>query len=985
MGNNSTKNRRIALAALLFSVYAITFGVAAAQTWPERDGAVATDGTRLDTGAINQAADELRQLGVEPFALLVSGYNGFNNTRDLADAAIREYGLGQGVDQPSGDLFFVVIALGPRQNLIVYGDSLVEPLEVEAGGRTAAETIRVGTLNPQLQSGDYSNAIAETFRAAARQISGYRNPPTPVPPVNIDTGAIGSALMWIALGVAVLVGLAIGVPTVLAVMRRNRETAARRRALQEQLLQARNVTADMITDLDFPVDPREQIQYRFLALALEHERPDELAEVDTRYRAMYDRVSTALSRYNVLNSTKFTTEDQMKAGIGEYQTIQTEIKAARDFLAELDERGKQINTTISTAPGEVDAAKKALAAASEAIAKLAAATSNTPQLDPTGALVPAQRKLEEAQQALSGEPSLPLAAIDTAREARGVAEAITAQAAALVSTYTELNKERERLSSARNSGYKLEGADAQFSAAEKALGAAARALEGADPAYPEILQKAQAAAAAAGASVGNVVNLHKENVAALNELRKAGEEIKAFIAQGAAAFDKVDEYAESSWQDIRGNGTEAQHAADDAYAMWQEASALNAVAPDSPQDFQRAHDLIAEANASLGRARDDISAILERLKHLEESRTISQDEIAAAERDLVLGRDFIRRYDPDITPSPDLLLREAAKLLADAKREIAQRKPNWINVVRMAREANDRADRALAEARSQEEAMGARRQRARTLAQQAEASLSRAANFLGVHRDDLGRDSQGLLQDVERTFKEARSQAARADNELVQDVERARALDAAGAAFESVLAKADAAYNEAFAHFQALEASRKEAYAALQRADSTVREAVSYVDENANILSSKSQEMLEEAIGLLPKWVQNGNEATYRAITQRARQAEQAGEDAYNQAAHEISEYRERESAERMSDIVGTILAIGAQAAINSASRRSRGGWGGGGIFGSGGWGSSRGGGGGGGILGGGWGGGGSTGGSWGGGGGGGGGWGGGGSTGGGW
>jgi hypothetical protein len=465
-------------------------------------------------------------------------------------------------------------------------------------------------------------------------------------------------------------------------------------------------------------------------------------------------------------------------------------------------------------------------------------------------------------------------------------------------------------------------------------------------------------------------------------LQTAGEETKSLIAQGAAAFDKVDEYAESSWEDIRGNGTEAQRAADEAYRLWQEASRLNAVTPDSPQDFEGAREAIAGASANLGRARELVTAILDRLKNIEESRRVAEDEISAAEHDWRSGREFVSRHDPDITPQPDVLLNEAADLVAGAKREMAQRKPDWIKVVRMAREANDRADRALADARSQTQAMQARRSKARTLGQQAETSLSRAANFANVHRDDIAREAFPAIEGADRNLGEGRALASRGEMEAVQDVERARALDAAAAAFSQVIAAADAAYNQAYEQFQALETARKDAYAALQRADSIVRDAASYIDENSNIVGHEPHQMLEDAIRLLPKWVTQGNEATYRAIGQRARQAEGAAENAYNQAAAEISEHRERESAERMADIVGTIIAIGAQAAMSGAGRRSSrsggGGWGGGGIFGGGGGGS-------GGSSGGGWGGGGSSGGGWGGGGSSGGSWGSGGSSGGGW
>src|SRR5207237_4719873 len=98
---------------------------------------------------------------------------------------------------------------------------------------------------------------------------------------------------------------------------------------------------------------------------------------------------------------------------------------------------------------------------------------------------------------------------------------------------------------------------------------------------------------------------------------------------------------------------------------------------------------------------------------------------------------FITQYDPDISQQPADMLKQAADLLRQAKEEVAKAKPNWIQVVALARQANDLADKALADARSQEEAMQARRLRLQTASQQAAASLSRAANFASVHRSDI--------------------------------------------------------------------------------------------------------------------------------------------------------------------------------------------------------------------------------------------------------
>ena len=95
------------------------------------------------------------------------------------------------------------------------------------------------------------------------------------------------------------------------------------------------------------------------------------------------------------------------------------------------------------------------------------------------------------------------------------------------------------------------------------------------------------------------------------------------------------------------------------------------------------------------------------------------------------------KYDRDITPHPAELLKLAAAQVEDAKAEAAKPKPDWIEVVAKARSANNAADQALVEARSQHDALEARRLKLSTLLQQAQASLDRAANFTSVHHTDV--------------------------------------------------------------------------------------------------------------------------------------------------------------------------------------------------------------------------------------------------------
>ena len=293
--------------------------------------------------------------------------------------AATNYGyMKNGIVDPN--LFAIVVTLSNRQLTIILGDGLNSVMADPPTGKGVGTEIRTQYVQPALAAGNYTQAFVDGFQQAAKEINLVRNPPTqtpvptPAPSVitNVDTSGIGNALLWIV-GVIILgIALLIIIPLVYRSYRRNQDAAARRRSLQEQLAQARTVAADMITNLDFPADPHDQIQYRFLALALERERPDQLAQITAQYNQTYNRVADALSRFNALNSSTPTADADITAAVTGYQYVQSEIKDAAAFLAHITDLGKQVEQQTASAPDEVDQAKKALAAATGSLQRLVA-------------------------------------------------------------------------------------------------------------------------------------------------------------------------------------------------------------------------------------------------------------------------------------------------------------------------------------------------------------------------------------------------------------------------------------------------------------------------------------------------------------------------------------------------------------------------------------------------------------------------------------
>lgn len=932
---------RLALALLLCLAWAVGWAAASAQTFPPIEGITADDTGAVNAAAVNSAAQPLQQQGVKPLVVMLQ--NGTSDPESLAYSAAQQYGYGQD-RQIDPDLFEILVTNNPRQYTILYGDNLAPVMEQARIGSKLSDRIALEALRPKLVDGDPTAAFVDSLKRAAREIEAYRNPPpppTPVPSVvnnnNFDFSAIANALLWIFGVLALMAALAFIGPAAMRRYRKGQEAAERLRLLSEQLSQARDTAAGMITSLDFPADPSEQIQYRFLALALAQERPKQLADLTAEYGAVHTRLAEALSRFDEVSSKQHTTELELTAAVAEYQWVQGRVKEAQDFLQRLSELGKSVEGEVQSAPGEVDAAKKAVAAVSDATARLAAAAPDL-QLPSAGELgATTAEQVHRAEQALAARPPMPLRAYEEARGAQNQAGLQLADLKRLEQAYAELVRRRSTLTDARRQGFSLTRVDVAFAGALSALSGAAGSWTADDAQAKEAaMLRAEAAIQRAGDAIGHTTALHADNAKALDKLKAAGEDLKRYIQEGARAFDEVDEYAPDTWQDIRGNGTEAQGRADRAFALWEQATQLNSVSPGAEQDFEGAAALIEQANSLIEEGRALITAILERLQNLQRSRSTARDEIAAADKSIAQGRAFIQRYDPDITPNPADMLEAAARQLEQAKVEIAQPKPDWIKVVQLARGANNTADKALADARSQEEAMEALRLKLQTARQQAEAGVSRALNFVSVHEGDVDRTAQGMSSEAQATLAAAQEVETRLQTGGAEDIERARLLDTATAAYAAARQKADGAYEQAFKQFQEIDSLRRDTAGVLQKAGNAVNQAAAYIRSNADVLDGGPERMLREAVALLPGRQDGADAATLRAMQGAAMKARTRAESAMKEASSQVQNYNEQARAREEANI-GGLLGMFIGSAGDSAAGSSGGWWGSGGGSSSGG------------------------------------------------
>ncbi|MFQ3663178.1 MAG: hypothetical protein SNJ69_12380 [Chloroflexaceae bacterium] len=170
-------------------------------------------------------------------------------------------------------------------------------------------------------------------------------------------------------------------------------------------------------------------------------------------------------------------------------------------------------------------------------------------------------------------------------------------------------EERENGIAVERQGFWLDASRQALAEAEQALAGAAAALQRGEPdaAIPQ-LDAAQACLDAAIVQGSGAPALYERNAQRIAALEQRGLQAAERIAEGRRVFDIVDEFAESAWSDIRGNGSEAQAAADRAHEHWERARAANSM---ETQQFLLAREQLDAAEQELNFVDQLIDAIIE--------------------------------------------------------------------------------------------------------------------------------------------------------------------------------------------------------------------------------------------------------------------------------------------------------------------------------------------------------------------------------------
>jgi hypothetical protein len=893
------------------------------------------DAGRLDRSRVESAARPLINRGAN-----VAVYTTTGGGADDFQQRLEQDGLASGGTVDAA-LVAIYVSTSPNYSEIRGGDKWNAALKTNNN----IDAIRNNELNVGLRSGDYTTGFINALTAINNAIA---NPPSQGggTQVNVASGVFTP----IVLGVIFLVLLLIGGPIVWRALSKRRSVAQAFEKARQAADAARKQAGAAIADFGQALrNAQEKGQYDQVSYTAADAR--QIAQLQGAAEAQFVEAQGAFDQAGeALTLKRQPTQEDYGRTAGSYQVVNKLVDEARGLLDQAEARRAELDKVNAQAPGEVDRAKKALADAAERLAALGQEFA-----DPDAITRPGADMVGRAEELLAEHRSADAIA------AAGAASALIDDLNVALGRYADI---REGVSTGRAAaekaaaqGYRVDAGLAAFNTAEGVLRQATAALERDVAAAGALLDQAEAARELGVARGGGMPALQHENDERLQPLNGAGEQLAADIADGRKAFSLVNEFAEHTWSDIRGNGSEAEAAADHAHELWARAKQRNTM---DEQDFLGAKEDLDAADQQITYARTLLDAIRQRLKDLQAARDAARDEIAAAQADIEAGWQYIQSNDPDIGKNPEQDLTQATALIEQANAELAKDRPDWLAIVKQALEANRLADGAIANARGEVDTMNKLRAQAEHAQQLATAEVQKIVQFLSVHGGDIPAQSErkvnALQADIQAAY--AALQAAKRDEEQARAADLRNAIER----YSALQTRADAIYNDIYTDFQRIDELRKRLAAELDRASRAIDSAERRIQAYGALARGRSDgvQLLQQASAAINSiGAPEGEEALGRALAV-AEQARKDAERADQILRDQSRMYQNTNQGDGLGDFVAGAL-IGSMMSGSRGRHHGGGGWGGGG-------GGSWGGGGGGSSSGGSWGGGSGSGGSWGGG-----------------
>ncbi|MCX5970657.1 MAG: hypothetical protein NTV14_04030, partial [Coprothermobacterota bacterium] len=241
--------------------------------------------------------------------------------------------------------------------------------------------------------------------------------------------------------------------------------------------------------------------------------------------------------------------------------------------------------------------------------------------------------------------------------------------------------------------------------------------------------------------------------AAIPVLASRIEQVKEKVNNSRDVFERLSQgYAEPSWESVRGNGTEAENRVSWALDAYDDARSANGM---EQQEWHKALELVEKGNNWLTEAESLMKSISELEVNLIAERQNAPNEINAAQSDVATAWEYINRYDEDIRESLEDDLRSAEKKNDLAREELKIAKPDYYKVSKLAREANEAADKILIQARDEHEAVERLRAKAVSSRREARAKVSMAMEYVEDHAEVVRNEARSYLNNAVEALQQA--------------------------------------------------------------------------------------------------------------------------------------------------------------------------------------------------------------------------------------
>ncbi|MBI2839802.1 MAG: TPM domain-containing protein [Acidobacteria bacterium] len=301
-------------------------------------------------------------------------------------------------------------------------------------------------------------------------------------------------------------------------------------------------------------------------------------------------------------------------------------------------------------------------------------------------------------------------------------------------------------------GYRIDGAPIDAASALLAQARADLQQKRYGAAEKSSAQAAEGAAAAARDAMALPVR-RAAIEKAIPALKARIEQVGAAIDAAQGVFEEVAAtYAESSWAPVRGNGTEAENRIDWSAEALEDATEGVSM---ERQTWKESEEALAEATGWLDEAESFMRSIAALKTNLEAARRDAPGEIDAAQRDIDAARAFIRSHGADVRGALGADLEAAQGSLQQARDQLAQSRPDYVQALKLAMNANKTADDVLVQARSEHEAAERQRQRAESARRESERSVSAAREYIEDHSRDAGGEAKRGLGEARRALEAA--------------------------------------------------------------------------------------------------------------------------------------------------------------------------------------------------------------------------------------